>query len=94
MVITAKFRGKGGRPHVGQVLEPRRASFSWLLLACVSREGLQRGLQTWSWSQNDRLAGLCLEQVLELLLEPFQTEPYSLASTRRVWQTYGKDDVN
>ena len=49
---------------------------SWLHLSSGSRKGLQVRLLAWSCSKLNCLAGLQLEPVLELILEPCQTCPY------------------
>ena len=50
---------------------------SWLHLSSGSRKGLQVWLLAWSCSKLNCLAGLQLEPVLELILEPCQTCPRS-----------------
>ena len=71
----SEVQGQSWEGRDGLLSEPHGASFSWLHFACVSREWLQRGLQTWSRFKNLRLAGLQPEPLVELLVEPCQTGP-------------------
>jgi len=68
--------------------EPLGATTTWLHLPYGSRDRLQRWLLTWSCSKNMRLAGLRPEPLVEPLLEPCQTGPYSSKRSEIIYRIF------